>query len=159
MGAIAIVHPKLAKASFEKAIQPLLAAPDKFETIDIKLITYLFPYLDVELQWLLHGMRLHLRVDGTDFPYRPVGGWWVAPDGTALKQGLNQVPQGSGFHTANQDGKPSCWFCFKGWREYHDHQSHQDVSWPSIRRDPRYSVLQLITQLNKDLNGKGVTKV
>ena len=43
-------------------------------------------------------------------------------------------------------------------REYHDHQSHQDVSWAALRSDRRYSVLQLLMQLRTDLNATGVNK-
>lgn len=158
MKAAAIVHPKLAKACFEKAILPLLTAQEKFEKVGVRFLAFSFPHLDVELDWHLHGTKIQLRVDGTDFPYRPVGGWWIDFDGTPLLQGSQKVPGGNGFHIADQDGKPSCWFCFKGWREYHNHTSHQDISWASIRRDSRYSVLQLVMQLAKDLNGTGVIK-
>lgn len=152
MKAAAIVHPKLAKASFERAIQPLLTAPEKFEKAGIKLLAFSFPYLDVELDWHLHACKIRLRVDGTDFSYRPVGGWWIDQSNNPLLPGLQKVPSGNGFHTNDQDGKPSCWLCFRGWREYHDHSSHQDISWASIRRDSRYSVLQLLMQLARELN-------
>lgn len=155
MNAAAIVHPKLAEASFERAIRPLLTVPEKFEKAGIKLVAFSFPYLDVELNWLLYGTKMQLRVDGTDFPYRPVGGWWIDSNGVSLLQCSHQLPCSNGFHVLDQDGRPNCWFCFKGWREYHNHSSHQDISWASIRRDPRYSVLQLVMQLNKDLNGRG----
>lgn len=158
MSAAAIVHPQLAEASFVKAIRPLLAGPEKFEKLGIKLRNFSFPYLDVELDWRLYDTRLRLRVDGTDFPYRPVGGWWIDQNGMPLLPGSQQVPANNGFHNADQDGQPCCWFCFKGWREYHDHTSHQDVSWATIRRDGRYSVLQLVMQLHKDVNGMGVVK-
>lgn len=159
MKAAAIVHPKLAKASFERAIQPLLTAPDKYEKTGVKLLAFSFPYLDVELDWFLYQTKIKLRVDGTDFPYRPVGGWWIDSNGTPLLQGSQKVPQNNGFHIQNEDSNPCCWFCFRGWREYHNHSSHQDISWASIRRDPRYSVLQLVMQLVKDLNGTGVLKI
>lgn len=158
MKAAAIVHPKLAKACFEKAIRPLLTAPEKFERVGVRFLAFSFPHLDVELDWHLHGTKIQLRVDGTDFPYRPVGGWWIDSDGTPLLQGSQKVAGSNGFHIADQDGQPSCWFCFRGWREYHNHTSHQDISWASIRRDSRYSVLQLVMQLAKDLNGTGVIK-
>lgn len=158
MKTAAIVHPKLAKACFEKAIQPLLTVPEKFEKVGVKFLTFSFPYLDVELDWYHHGTKIQLRVDGTDFPYRPVGGWWIDSNGTPLLQGSQKVPCNGGFHIADQDNKSCCWFCFRGWREYHNHGGHQDISWASIRRDSRYSVLQLVMQLAKDLNGAGVMK-
>jgi hypothetical protein len=154
-----IVHPKLAKASFEKAIQPILTSLEKYEKIGIKFLAFSFPYFDVELNWHLHGSRIQLRIDGTDFPYRPVSGWWIDQNNTPLLPGLQQVASGNGFHTNDQDGKPNCWFCFRGWREYHNHSSHQEISWASIRRDSRYSVLQLVMQLVKDLNNTGVMKI
>lgn len=159
MKAAAIVHPKLAEASFVRAIRPLLTSPGNYEKAGVRLVAFSFPYLDVELDWYRQGTNLRLRVDGTDFPYRPVCGWWIDINGAPLLQGTQQVPAGAGFHTSDQDGKPSCWFCFRGWGEYHNHSSHQDISWASIRREPRYSVLQLITQLAHDLNGNGVMKV
>ena len=159
MSAAAIVHPKLAKACFEKAIRPLLTASGKFEKVGVRFLAFSFPYLDVELDWHLHQTKIQLRIDGTDFPYRPVSGWWIDSDRAPLLQGSQQVPIGNGFHTSDQDGKSRCWFCFRGWRDYHDHTSHQDISWASIRRDSRYNVLQLVMQLTKDLNGTGVTRV
>lgn len=159
MSVAAIVHPKLATASLKRVIRPLLTGPEKFETLGIRLLNFSFPYLDVELDWHLYGVKLRLRIDGTDFPYRPVGGWWIDSRGVPLLQGSQQVPCNNGFHVVDQDNQPNCWFCFKGWREYHNHSGHQDISWASIRRDSRYSVLQLVMQLTKDLNGIGVMKV
>lgn len=159
MIAAAIVHPKLAKSSFARAIRPLLTEPGRFEKLGIKLLDFSFPYLDIELSWHQQGANLVLRVDGTDFPYRPAGGWWIDSNGTTLLQGTQQVSSGNGFHTSDQTGRSSCWFCFRGWREYHNHVSHQDISWAMLRRDKRYSLLQIIMQLHKDLNGTGVSKV
>ncbi|MDD5581465.1 MAG: hypothetical protein PHY16_19640 [Methylobacter sp.] len=159
MKVAAIVHPKLAQASFEKAIQPLLTAPAKYEKAGVKLLAFSFPYLDVEVDWHLHASNIRLRIDGTDFPYRPVGGWWIDQSNNPLLLGLQQVPSGNGFHVNDQDGKPRCGFCFRGWREYHNHSGHQDISWASIRRDSRYSMLQLVMQLVKDLNSTAVMKI
>ena len=158
MSAAAIVHPKLAQASFELAIRPLLTEPEKYEALGIKLLKVAFPYLDVELDWYRHRTKITLRVDGTDFPYRPVGGWWIDAAGVPLVSGSQQVPFGCGFHVHDQNGQAACWFCFKGWREYHDHQSHQDTSWAALRGDQRYSVIALIVQLRTDLNLTGVVK-
>jgi hypothetical protein len=148
----AVVHPRLARASFERAIRPLLIGREKFEQIGFMLLDFSFPFLDVELRWHARGTSVRLRVDGSEFSYLPVSGWWIDETGAKLLPGRSLVPAGNGFHTADQDGRPACWFCFLGWREYHDHTSHQNVSWASIRRDPRYSPLQLIAQLHKDLN-------
>lgn len=156
MNTAAIVHPRLAQSSFARVIQPLLTRPEKFEKFGVRLLDFSFPYLDVELGWHQQDAKLVLRIDGTDFPYRPVGGWWIDLNEAPLLSGTQQVPIGNGFHISDQSGQPGCWFCFKGWREYHDHSSHQDISWASIRRDARYSVLQMVMQLHKDLNSTGV---
>lgn len=156
MSAAAIVHPQLALASFTVAIRPLLTEPEKYEKLGMKLLGFSFPYLDVQLDWRNKGAKIKLRVDGRDFPYRPVGGWWIDDSGLVLLPGAQKVPNGSGFHTTHLNSQPGCWFCFKGWREYHDHSSHQDLSWASIRNDSRYSVLQLILQLQRDLNQTNV---
>lgn len=158
MSPAAIVHPKLAQACFEKEVRPLLTDPARFESLGVKLLQVSFPYLDVELNWHRHDAFIRLRVDGTDFPYRPVSGWWIDSNGAPLLPGCQQVPAGNGFHTTGLDGQPACWFCFKGWREYHDHQSHQDISWAALRDDRRYSVLHLLMQLRTDLNSTGVSK-
>jgi hypothetical protein len=158
MSAAAIVHPRLAKARFEMAIRPLLEQPERYEKAAIKLVAFSFPSLDVELSWHSQGAKLLLRVDGTDYRFRPAGGWWIDALGEPLVRG-QRVPEGNGFHTQRENGLQRCWFCFPGWREYHDHSSHQDLSWASIRRDPRYGVLQLVQQLHKDLNSAGVGKV
>ena len=89
MSAAAIVHPKLAKASFEKALRPLLTAQGNFEKVGVRFLAFSFPYLDVELDWHLHQTKIQLRIDGTDFPYRPVSGWWIDSDQARLSQGVN----------------------------------------------------------------------
>lgn len=158
MSTAAIVHPKLAQSSFERAIRPLLTQPELYAKAGIKLLAYAFPYLDIEVAWYRQGTTLRLRVDGTDYRFRPVGGWWIDASGMPLKQG-QQVPAGNGFHVQRENGEQRCWFCFPGWREYHDHSSHQDISWASLRRDASYGVLQLLLQLHKDLNSTGVMRV
>jgi hypothetical protein len=151
-----IVHPALAQASFERAIQPLLSRPQNYAAAGLKLVAYQFPFLDVELDWYRHGTTIILRVDGTDYPYRPVSGWWIAPDGRPLSNGDPGIPSGMGFHTAGIESEPRCWFCFPGWKEYHNHSGHQDRSWAFLRPDKRYTVLGLIQQLATDLNSVGV---
>lgn len=156
-----IVHPGLARRRFESAIEPLLAQPEVYRSAGLSPLHYRFPFLDVELDWHRFGSLLRLRVDGTDYNYRPIRGWWIGADGNALMPGSGLVPGngGAGFHSARQDGTPGCWFCFRGWREYHDHTSHQDVAWAAIRTDPRYSVLALLQQLQAEVNGSGVQRV
>ena len=158
MSAAAIVNPKLAAASFGKAIQPLLTEQERYAQFGVRLVAYLFPFLDVDLDWHAHRRSIRLRVDGTDYPYRPVGGWWIDSSGARQLPGHALLPTGNGFHLHRQDGTtPAPWFCFTGWREYHDHHGHQDVPWASIRDVPRYAVLQLILQLQRELNKPGVT--
>ena len=74
MSAAAIVNPKLAAASFGKAIQPLLTGQERYAQLGVRLVAYAFPFLDVDLDWHAHGRTIRLRVDGADYPYRPVGG-------------------------------------------------------------------------------------
>lgn len=158
MSAAAIVNPKLAAASFGTAIQPLLTGQERYAQFGVRLVAYSFPFLDVDLDWYAHGRTIRLRVDGTDYPYRPVGGWWIDSSGARQLPGHALLPAGNGFHLQTQDGTtPAPWFCFAGWREYHDHHGHQDVPWATIRNVPRYAVLQLILQLQRELNKTGVT--
>ncbi len=157
MSAVAIVHPALAKASFEMTIRPLLTGREQYASVGVRLADYAFPYLDVDLDWPAQGRTIRLRVDGTDYPYRPVGGWWVTPSGERMLSGHQQIPVGLGFHASKEDQRPWPWFCFLGWREYHDHSSHQDTSWASVREHGRLSVLQLVIQLQVDLNKPGVS--
>lgn len=157
MIAAVIVHPKLARACFERAIQPLLIRTEGYGDLGIHLRGFAYPFLDADLDWRARGHSIRLRIDGTDFPYRPISGYWIDEHGARLLSGRGLVPASNGFHTTDQEGKPATWFCFKGWREYHDHQSHQDTSWAALRRDGRYSVPQLIQQLQWDLNAPGMS--
>lgn len=152
MSSAAIVHPALAQASFRRAIQPLLAEPGRYRDFGVHLVNFDFPYLDVDLEWRTQGRVIRLRVDGTDFPYRPVGGWWIDSSGQPLSAGTQRVPIGYGFHVQTEQGAARCWFCWHGWRAYHDHSSHQDTSWASIRSDGRFGVLRLVVRLVDDLN-------
>lgn len=147
-----IVHPKLAQASFGRAIKPLIAYPETYTAAGMQLVAYQFPFLDIALTWRRLSSTLLLRIDATNYRYRPIGGWWIDSDGTPLRPGTGRVPNGYGFHTQREGGEQICWFCFPGWREYHDHSSHQDRSWAAIRYDDGYSVLQLVQQLHHELN-------
>ncbi|ALX10291.1 hypothetical protein P350_01360 [Burkholderia cepacia JBK9] len=158
MSTAAIVNPEKSKDIFTRAIRPLLTEADAYSSAGIKFIAFEYPYLDVELNWHLHNASIRLRVDGTDYSYRPVSGWWIDHTGNPLLPGHGAVPQGYGFHINRFTGEKGCWFCYLGWREYHDHISHQQVSWAALRSQNRYSVVQLIVQLHQDLNRQGVTK-
>lgn len=153
-----IVHPKLAQASFDRAIQPLLESPALYEPLGVRLVNYQYPLLDCELHWHVQSRALLLRVDGTDFNYRPIGGSWIEQDGSPMVAGASRVPSGHGFHAAGRpDGKLGGWFCFVGWSEWHNHNGHhRERSWASLRREPEYAPLAMILQLQTDLNHKDV---
>lgn len=153
MNRASIVHPELAKASFGLAVEPLLVHGHLFAKEGIRLVRYEFPLLDLELTWTTRGQPIRLRVDGEDFPYRPINGWWTDEAGRRLSTG---IPNGAGFHTANPDGTPRAWFCWLGWAGFHDHPSHQDTSWAAVRDDKDYRVVPLLQRLVRALNGPGV---
>lgn len=148
-----IVHPELAKASFDLAVEPLLTHGPLFAKEGIRLVHYEFPSLDLELTWKASGHPIRLRVDGTDFPYRPIDGWWTDENGGRL---ATRIPCGAGFHIADPDGTSRAWFCWLGWAGFHDHQSHQDTSWATIRNDKDYRVIPLLQRLVRALNEPGV---
>ena len=152
-----IVHPALAKARFERSIAALLESPSTYDAAGIRTIEYEFPVLAVDLDWRRRDRRLRLRIDATDFDYRPLQGWWIDDQGIALIRGMNLVPHGAGFQvnpTPNQEQR--CWFCFKGWRDYHDHSGHQDVAWAAIRHKQEFSPLALLLQLTSNLDSPGL---
>lgn len=151
-----IVHPELAQASFDLAITSLLTHGALFVNEGLRVVRYDFPYLDVELAWTAQQQSLLLRVDGTDFAYRPIDGWWIDAQGQRLVSG---IPQGNGFHTQTYEGTPRAWFCWLGWAGYHDHPSHQDTSWAAIRQDKIYRVVPLLQRLVRALNSPGVQRV
>lgn len=155
----AIVHPKLAEASFERAIRPLLEKPDVFKSIGVALRGYAFPFLDVGLFWKRPNLQMGLRVDGSNYSYRPIHGWWIDDQGNPLVHPCSpRLPQGHGFQPQGRpDGQPGPWLCFAGWRDYHDHSSHQDRSWAFLRGKKEFSVLSVIQQLHSELNREGVT--
>ncbi|WP_152552668.1 hypothetical protein [Pandoraea sp. E26] len=158
MSTAAIVNPEKSKDIFTRAIRPLLSEADAYSSAGIVVIAFEYPYLDVELGWHLHGTSIRLRIDGTDYSYRPVRGWWIDHAGNPLLSGRGSVPNGPGFHHHRVTDEPGCWFCFLGWREYHDHPGHQQVSWAALRSQKRYGVCGLIAQLHQDINRPGVTK-
>lgn len=155
-----IVHPVLARARFERSIVALLESPSMYEKAGLRKIHYEFPILIVELHSRRHERWLRLRVDATDYDYRPLQGWWVDAQGAPLVAGSSLVPQGAGFQinpAPNQERR--CWFCFKGWRDWHDHSSHQDTAWAAIRPQKEFSPLALLLQLISDFNNPNVALV
>lgn len=148
-----IAHPRLSRARFEDDIEPLVAAPEVFQRVGRRIVRCAFPVLEVELTWLAGNRPIILHIDATDYDYRPVRGWWVDEAGQPLVAGSRRIPVNYGFHSnPNPYDEPQAWFCFRGWREYHDHQSHQHTSWASLRKEDRYRLPGLIAQLHSDLN-------
>ena len=155
-----IVHPHLAEERFRKAILPLLESPEILEKAGIRFVNYEFPFLIVALDWRTKDRWIRLHIDATDFDYRALHGWWVDNCDNPLLAGSALVPSGRGFH-ANSPHLPPCgknrsWFCFQGWQDYHDHSSYQDIAWPVLRGQSRFTPLALIQQLQFDLNRQGV---
>lgn len=154
-----IVHPALARARFEEDAAPLLAAPDVFKRVGRRIVRCAFPVLEIELAWLAGNRPIILHINAADYDYRPVRGWWVDEASQPLLAGSGRIPVNNGFQVnPNPYGEPQAWFCFRGWREYHDHQSHQDISWASLRRDERYRLPGLIAQLHSDLNQRDLRR-
>jgi hypothetical protein len=152
-----IVHPALAAGRFARAIRPLLQNPDAYRVSGIELIHFDFPYLYVDLEVRDRNQWLRLRVDGTDFNYRPVDGRWVNQENVILREGAGVVPSGNGFQSAPMDGCDGPWLCFLGWKAWHNHGGHQDTPWPAIRTDASFSPLALVHQLQADLNRQGLS--
>lgn len=154
-----IVHPALAKLRFEHGVAGLLKQPEVYARAGIHLVDYNFPMMTVEFDWRSVSRRIRLQVDATDYDYRPLSGWWVDAAGAPLVQGQGLVPSGGGFQVSPTPlEQQRCWFCFRGWREYHDHSSHQDVAWAAIRNRPEYGASSLVRQLESDLNSARVGK-
>jgi len=159
MTGVVFVHPNLARKALELSIAPLFSSHEVFRAIGIELLEYQFPEVDLLLTWPLHNCELRLRVDASNYSYRPIDGWWIGEDSCPLPSGAGRVPQGNGFHTQRLNGDVRSWFCFPGWQEYHNHPSHQDISWASIRNQPQYCVSALISNLRVDLNRPNTGKV
>lgn len=150
---VPIVNPKLAAAGFGRAIRPLLDDPELYARQGVRLLEYHFPLLDLELTWERCRQLLHLRIDATDFNYRPIKGWWIDAAGHAVVRGQGLLPTNRGFHAEGRvDGRPGGWFCFAGWSEWHDHSGHyRERTWSSLRADPSCAPLALVMQLHSSL--------
>ena len=123
-----------------------------FEQIGIRFVEYNFPKLIVGL--CKDNLEILLHIDASNYDYLPVRGWWVDKNDNPLKHG---IPLNKGFHYGQHPhDEDRSWLCFKGWREYHDHPSHQNVSWYVLKHNPDYKPLGLLTQLVKNLNGSGI---
>lgn len=152
-----IVDRALSQGRFERDIAPLVRDPTAFARAGLRLVDVTFPVIKVALWWPGQGRDLIVHIQADDYDYLPVQGWWVDEAGTTLQVGSRLVPVGNGFQgNPNTYGLSKTWFCFPGWREYHDHPSHQNLPWPSIRHNRQYRILGLLTQLRADLNRPGV---
>lgn len=147
-----ILDPALARARFERDLERLIARPDIFEAAGVRLITAAYPVLEVDLHWFRRSRWIRLHVDATDYDYVPPKGWWVTEEGADMLQGSG-IPSGVGFQVgADPHTGRRPWFCFPGWREYHDWENHHQVLWTAIRRLPRHRLLAQVRQLRADLN-------
>ncbi|MBI2412877.1 MAG: hypothetical protein HYV24_06685 [Deltaproteobacteria bacterium] len=156
-----IVDKSLSKAKFEKETSSLVSNPEQYAKTGLRLLRIEFPILEVALWWRKHEREILLRVIAEDYNYLPIYGYWIDQNGSPLRKGSGRVPIDLGFHV--EDSHPHnlqrSWFCFKGWREYHDHESHQDIAWPSLRDNKQYRMMNLILQLLSDLNRPGVNAI
>lgn len=151
-----IVNPILSRRWFERDIQTLLDNPVKYRPTGKQLVNYEYPILIVDMQWDYLQQDIRLCIQADDYNYAPMRGWWVDEAGAPLLAGSQRVPNQHGFAAnPNPYNEAKSWFCFRGWREFHDHPSHQNVPWASIRHLPEYRALALIAQLHSDLNRVG----
>lgn len=153
-----IVDRALARARFERDASPLVLDAHTYEATGIRIVRVDFPDIVVGLWWRATQSELLLHVQAEDYDYLPVCGWWDDADGRFLRPGEGiRLPHNGGFW-AHSDvyGQNRAWFCFTGWREFHDHPSHQGTPWMSYRHQPRCRIPGLIVQLHADLNKPGV---
>lgn len=154
------MDPLLARSRFERDISSLIKNPENFEKVGVRLVKAEFPILIVGLWWESQKREILLHVEADNYDYLPVQGWWVDGSDKPLLSGKQQIPNGNGLQQQPNPYKiDRTWFCFRGWREYHDHESHQDVSWTSCRINPEYKILGTIMQLRTNLNHGGVNPV
>lgn len=147
-----IVDPLLSKSRFDRDTAPLVKDKENFLAIGIRLVRIDFPILIVGLQWKSQNKEILLHITADDYDYIPISGWWVDENDSPLKQGQN-IPNGDGIQVnPYPNGEDRSWFCFHGWREYHNHTSHQDVSWNSIKHLNEYRILGIIHNLHSILN-------
>lgn len=155
-----ILDPRLARTWFGRDTAALLSYPERYAATGMQVVQVDYPIIDMSVQWESQGREVLLRVDATDYDYRPPSGWWIDSSGEPLLGGTGMIPAGGGFqHESNPLGLSRAWFCFPGWREYHDHPGHQTPTWASLRRRAPYRIIALITQLHADLNKPGIQVV
>ena len=152
---VMIVDPVLSKFRFEEGVSTILQSPVAYARVGIRVTECEFPHLTVALKRKSTGAELLLRVGADNYDHLPPRGWWV--DGRGLPLRRDEVPVGGGFQEPpNPYGEKRGWLCFPGWREYHDHPSHHDIPWHSVRDSCGYSLAGSIVRALHDLNGDEV---
>lgn len=156
-----IVDPALAKARFDRDSEPLRASPAAFLVAGVRVVTVEFPLVVVGLTWRAIQAEILLQVRADEYDYLPVSGGWVDSSGACLlRGGPSRIPYGGGFWVdSHPHGGNRPWFCFAGWREFHDHVSHQATPWIQHRARPEYRIPGIVVQLAADLNKPGVQVV
>ena len=153
--AVTIVDPSLSGALFDEGTA-LLVGSDAYERMGVRVIERAYPDLVVGLYWKAAGREIRLHVRADNYDYLPPCGWWVGDDGLPLQ--ADMAPSGGGFQRPpNPYDEDLCWLCFPGWREYHDHPSHQGDRWASLSPLPEYRLPGTLVQLARDLNRPEVT--
>ena len=151
-----IVDPSLSKMWFDRGTASLVGRPDLYAGAGIRVVKRAFPVLVVGLSVKSTGREMLLHVHADEYNYLPPRGWWVDENDDPLP--ANRAPSGSGFQAQiNPYKEDRGWLCFPGWREYHDHLSHQDNPWGPLRDKGDYRISARIMQISHDLNGGGVT--
>ena len=153
-----IVDRALAQARFERDLAAARQQPETFTRAGLRPLAMAFPTLRVGLYWRAQGREIIVHVQADDYDYMPVQGWWVDVHDQPLLRGSGLLPAASGFQlNPTSRGLERSWFCFPGWREYHEHPSHQDRPWSSLRHLPQFRILALLAQLQIDLNKSGTS--
>lgn len=149
-----IVDPALTKGKFDRETTPLVRNSKLYEDIGVRILKVAFPIVDVAIWWQAKAREIRLRVQADEYDYLPVQGWWIDESGYPLRAEL--APSGNGFQVNGHPyGFDRTWLCFPGWREYHDHESHQNVPWSFLRGNRHYRIPGLILQLKSDLDKQG----
>ena len=149
--AVTIVDPSLSQRWFDQATKPLVEESAHYAGIGVRAARREFPVLIAGLQWRSAGKEMLLHVQADNYDYLPPRGWWVDEGGAPLRAG--RAPAGGGLQQPpNPYGEEKSWLCFPGWREYHDHHSHQGNSWAPLRAREEYGIAALLVQLLHDLN-------
>jgi hypothetical protein len=142
---------------FERDTENLRTKATIFGSAGLKPIKIDYPILLIALMWKIQNKEIWLHIEADNYDYQPVRGWWVNEKDEPLRQG-GGIPSGNGFQvTSNPYNEDRSWFCFRGWREYHDHPSHQDIAWASIRNQSEYRLPGIISKLFADLNSQGIS--